>query len=231
VTRSLDLSGQGGTQENGAQLIGAVMIPQEFAPQKWGDPQLDEVVDAKGNDLKPGDSDTARGFMMRTRFAEMQNGDEEESSTNNIQRHVVSFSFRPPDWKINEIARIKGSVRLQYFGGSQVVKLTNAVPASWIADASKMMGGGMFNSSEKALNSATLAGLRLSLSGQMGMAQSGMTMLELQVKGKQAALTDAQVFDADGRPWPTLLPQQDIGGDEANMSQILVAGKPQPALS
>jgi len=231
VTRSLDLSGGGGAQGSAAQLTGAVMIPQELAPPKWGEPKLDEVVDAKGNDLKPAADDEQRGFSMRSRYSGNENGDEEESETNHVQQHVVTIAFRPPDWKINEIARIKGSISLQYFGGSQqVVKLTNAVPGKWITDASKMMGGG-FDASEKPLNSAALADLGLSLSVQMGMVQSGMTVLSLQVKGTQATLTDAQVFDADGKPWPTFLQQQDSGGGEESSCQIMVAGKPQPPLS
>jgi hypothetical protein len=61
------------------------------------------------------------------------------------------------------------------------------------------------------------------------MVQNAMTMLELQVKGKDAALTDAQVFDANGRPWPTFLQQSDTG--EESRCQIMIAGKPQPPLS
>ena len=92
-----------------------------------------------------------------------------------------------------------------------------------------MMGGGGFDSSEKPLNSAKLAELGLSLSVQMGMVQNGMTLLMLQVQGKQAALTDAQAFDAQGRPWPTFLQQQDTS--DQGMCQIMIAGKPQPPLS
>jgi hypothetical protein len=230
VTRSMDLSG-GGAEGNVAQLIGAVELPQEFAPPKWGEPKLDEVVDARGNDLKPAAAGEERGFSQRSRFTDSENGAAEESATNKIHRHVATISFLPPDWKISEIARIKGSFNLQYFGGLQVVKLTNAVPAKWLTDASKMMGGAAFDSSEKPLNSAALAGLGLSLSVQMGMVQSGMTMLTLQVTGKQAALTDAQAFDADGKPWPTMLQQEDSGGNETFTCQVMIAGKPQPPLS
>jgi hypothetical protein len=232
VTRSLDLSGGGGAQESAAQLIGAVVVPQEYAPQKWGEAKLDEATDAKGNDLKPSESVEDRMLSMRARYSIVEGGDEEGTSTNSPseQRHVVALGFRPPDWKVNEIARIKGSVSLQYFGcGSQVVKLTNAVPANWIMDISTPMRGGGFNPAEKRLNSPKLTELGLSLSLQMGMAQSGMTILTLQVNGQQAALTDAQVFDADGKPWPTFLQQQDVG--EQGACQIMVAGKPQPPLS
>lgn len=227
VTRSLDLSGEGGSQPSSAQFSGAVLLPQELQPQKWGDPKLDEVTDAKGNDLKPADNDENR-FSSRS-FSSRFEGDDEDDT--NQPSHLVTMEFRAPDWKIKEIARIKGSIDLQYFGGSQVVKLTNAVPAAWIVDASKGAGSMMgMDRSEKNLQSETLAALGLDLSVQMGMTQPGVTMLMLVVKGKDASLLDAQVFDANGQPWPTQLQAQNFGG-ESGMCQVIVAGKPQPPLS
>lgn len=232
VTRSLDLSGEGGSQENQARLIGAIVVPAEFVPQKWGDAKLDEVVDGKGNDLKPGNSQEDRFQSMRFSSGVDAEENGEDTSTNgpSTQRHVVFLSFRPPDWKVNEIARIKGSATLQYFGGLQtVVKLTNAIPANWIMDMAKMMSGGGFNQSEKNLKSQALSDLGLSMSVPMCMSQSGMTMVTLQVTGGNAALTDVQVFDADGKPWPTMLTQRDMG--DRGTCQVVVAGKPQPPLS
>jgi len=189
---------------------------------------LEEAVDAKGNDLKP----TNPGMASRYSGMEnMENGDDEAEATNNLKQHVVTLGFRPPDWKINEIARIKGSLSLQYFGGSQVVRLTNAIPAKWLMDPEKMMGGGGFDQSEKPLNSPELAATGLSVALQMGMLQSGMTVLMLQVKGAGSALTDAQVFDADGRPWPTFLQAQDFGMGDSGSCQIMVTGQPRPPLS
>jgi hypothetical protein len=232
ITRSLDLSGEGGPQQNQAQLIGAIVVPAEFVPQKWGKVTLDEAVDSKGNDLKPANSAEDRFTSMTFGYGVRDNEQNEGDASTNppaLQRHVVSLAFRPPDWKVNEIARIKGSAVLQYFGGSQtVVKLTNAVPANWIMDVSRMMGGS-FDSSEKNFRSDALNALGLSISAAMCMSQSGMTVLTLQVKGKNAALADAQVFDADGRPWPTMLTQMDIG--EAGTCQVMIAGKPKPPLS
>jgi hypothetical protein len=232
VTRTLDLSGNGGGQESAAQLIGAVVIPQEFAPAKWGEPKLEEAVDAKGNNLKPDEAGEEHHFSsISGRYSGTDNEEEEGIATNRVQQHVISLGFRPPDWKINEISRIRGTISLQYLGrAQQVVKLTNAVPGKWIADASKMRGGS-YDASEKPLNSAALAGLGLSLSVQMGMIQSGMTMLTLQVKGSQTTLTDAQVFDADGRPWPTFLQSPNSSAREESYCQIMIAGQPQPPLS
>jgi hypothetical protein len=232
VTRSLDLSGAGGSQESSAELTGAVEIPREFAPPKWGAPKLEEATDAKGNDLKPAANGDENGFSMRSHWSSgSENGDDEETKTNSVQRHVVTLDFHPPDWKINEIGRVKGSVSLQYFGSAQqVVKLTNAVPATWIRDQAAM-NISSFDSSDKPLASEALTGLGLTLSVQMGMIQGGMTMLTLQVKGTQATLTDAQVFDAAGKPWPTTLAQMDFGGGEEGTCEIMVAGKPQAPLS
>jgi hypothetical protein len=239
VTRSLDLSGEGGAQESGAQLTGAVVVPPEFEPQKWGEPKLDEVVDAKGNDLKPGEGGEGRAFA-RPWSSGLGGADEEDNESTNPPQHVITISFRAPDWKVNEIARLKGSLTMQYYGGSQVVKLTNAIPTDWITDVSNlpggMMGGRFDESTAKPINSAALAGLGLSLSAQTCVAQSGLTMLTLQVQGQQAALTDAQVFDAGGRPWPTIFPPQGFGGggggdDDSESLEIIVAGKPKPPLS
>lgn len=229
ITRSLDLSGEGGTQQNAARLLGAVVVPAEFVPQKWGEAKLDEVVDAKGNDLKPsGNSMEERMAAMQFNAGASEEDDEGDAATNAAteQRHVVSLAFRPPDWKVNEIARIKGTAALEYFGGTQtVVKLTNAVPANWIMDMSQMN----YNASEKNLHSPGLTALGLAISVPMCMSQSGMTMLTLQVTGKTAAMTDVQVFDADGKPWPTMLSQMNMG--EAGTCQVIVAGKPKPPLS
>ncbi len=230
VTRSLDLSGEGGGEENSAQLIGAVTLPRELAPQKWGEPKLDEALDAKGNSLKlAGNEERMSSFRYRS-LDLIGDEEEEDSKPAAEERHVVTFGFKPPDWKVKEIARIKGSVGLQYFGGSrEVVKLTNAIPANWIADVSRMMSGG-FDSTEKKINDTRLAESGLTLTLQMGMTQSGMTMLSLQTAGTQAVLADAQVFDADGAPWPTFLTQENALGDEGSC-QVMVAGKPKPPLS
>ena len=236
VTRALDLSGSGGSPESGAQLIGAVTVPPEYAPQQWGEPKLDEVTDAKGKSLKPAESAQGEGQarMMQSRYSSM-GGDaaDDDDATNapSDSRHVISLAFLPPDWTMSEIARIKGSVSLQYIGGgTQVVKLTNAVPANWIMSASSAMSGFMNSSTEKRFESQALTDLGLSLSLQMGMSQAGMTLLMLQVGGNQAALNDFQVFDASGKPWPTIVAQiQDMG--QGRMCEVVVAGKPEPPLS
>jgi hypothetical protein len=65
----------------------------------------------------------------------------------------------------------------------------------------------------------------------MAMSQSGVTMLMLQIDGKKGVLVDAQVFDAQGKPWPTFLGQQNMGMGEGNGCQLVVPGSPPAPLS
>jgi len=235
VTRSLDLSGDGGMRGNEAKLIGAVILPQELAPQKWGEVNIEEVVDSKGANLKlnpsPNNSGWSRSVQVGMAGAEEdQDQDSEEPPKNGTeQRRTVTLTFRPPDWKIKEIARIKAAMSLQYFGTAHLVKLSNAVPASWIVDPTKQSNFGGLDASQKPLSDPKLAQLGLALHFQMGMAQAGWTMLMLQVSGSKAALADAQVFDAEGRPWPTMMEQSEMGQDGA--CQLVVAGQPKGPLS
>ena len=231
VTRTLDLSGEGGMHQNSAQLFGAVVLPKEFTPQKWGEVKLEEVVDGKGNNLKLAEHDASRfgsQFVRDEQEEDDEDGNKPASAAED--RHMITLSFQPPDWKVKEIARIKGALNLQYYGAAQIVKLTNAVPASWIVDPLKTPNAfdGM-GATERSLNDPKLAELGLPIRFTMGMAQSGMTMLMLQPGGKKAALADAQVFDAEGHPWPTTFQSMAFG--EEGGCQVVVAGKPHPPLS
>jgi hypothetical protein len=111
------------------------------------------------------------------------------------------------------------------------VKMSNAIPANWIVDPTQGLRNGGFDGSEKKINSPKLTELGMPLSLQMGMAQSGMTMLMLQIGGKKGVLIDAQVFDAQGKPWPTFFAQQNMGGAEGDGCQLMVPGSPPAPLS
>jgi len=232
VTRLLDLSGEGGTHENQAQLFGALVLPRELAPQKWGEPRIDEVVDAKGNSLTPeGGPDvfSRGGFTAQLEAVEEEGGDK-SGAPSAEQRKPVTLRFQPPEWKVKEIARIKASMTLQYLGGAQhVIKLTNAVPAKWIRDPKNAVEPDFQDDHIRSLTHPALAELGLTLNFAMGVAQSGFTTLMLQVSGKKGALTDAQVFDATGRPWPTFVQPQTSG--QAGACSLSVAGRPSPPLS
>ena len=60
--------------------------------------------------------------------------------------------------------------------------------------------------------------------------QNGMTTLSLQTGGPNS-LVDAQVFDAEGRPWPTTVWKPENNNDDFVQFQIMVPGKPKPPFS
>ncbi|PWU17991.1 MAG: hypothetical protein C5B50_10100 [Verrucomicrobia bacterium] len=241
VTRTVDLSGEG-AQGSQAELTGAVIMPPDLAPQRWGEAKLQEVSDAKGNNLMPKQGDDSYGgstrYFSRYNYSSANSSDdgqEEPNSEAPVEKpHVINLSFKAPEWKIKQIAKIKGAIELQYLGGSEIVKISNAVPARFVMDMSKGSSAlaNMFQSgrNQSQISDARLSELGLSLKLQMAMVQSGMTVLSLETGGK-AALTDAQVFDSEGRPWVTSMMQQDPGGSESQSCQIMVAGKPKPPLS
>jgi hypothetical protein len=63
------------------------------------------------------------------------------------------------------------------------------------------------------------------------MAHANMTSISLEISGSQRALMDAQVYDADGRAWPTTLAEQDQTEAEERTVQLAVMGTPKPPFS
>jgi hypothetical protein len=239
VTRSLDLSGEGGGRDSQAQLTGAILVPADLAPQQWGAVKLEEAVDGKGKSLMPKEDGEGMSrfshhtsFGMREETEEADDADAAQPKPAAEKEHPVTLSFRAPEWKVKEIAKVKGVLELEYLGGSEVIKLSNAVPASVVMDASKGSSITYSSDSERGqIADSRLAELGLSLRVQMAMVQSGMTTLSLETSGGKATLVDAQVFDAEGRPWPTMLVQDDSSSSEERSCQVMVAGKPKPPFS
>lgn len=239
VTRSVDISGEG-AQPSQAVLNGAVVIPPELAPQQWGTTKLIEAVDSKGNSLMPKQDEDGsmagfRSFSDHFDRQEMPESDSEESPAAKAPREklrMITLQMKAPDWKIKQIARIKASMDLQYLGGAEVLKLTNAVPAAMVMDMSKP--GSLMNFSSDSdrgqVSDPRLSAMGLSLRVESAMVQSGMTMLSLETGGGKSALVDAQVFDAEGRPWPTTINASD-SAQESRSCQVIVAGKPKPPFS
>lgn len=104
--------------------------------------------------------------------------------------------------------------------GDALLKLTNAVPVGWVEPSDND------ESKQRALRNMSLPEFGLKLTFQIGLSESGLTTLVLQAKETKTVFPEAQVFDAKGRPWPTLLLQQGHGHYD-----IMVAGRPAAPLS
>jgi hypothetical protein len=228
VQRSLDLTGQGHGGANQATFTGAVVLPAELAPARFGEGQLKEVIDDHGRSLLPRRDDRAsqrfqRSFGMTA--AETQTDPTEK-------RHVVTLTFLPPERTARHLGKLSATLDLLYPGESQVVKIEQAIPADWIMDMTKPDARAMFRGGddERTISSVDLSRAGLTISALMCMRQQGATMLMFNVKGDQADMTDLQVYDAHGKPWPTTLVVQPSWGEDTQC-QVIVPGAAEAPLS
>jgi hypothetical protein len=237
VTRSLDLSGEGGAQASSTQLTGGILLPPELAPQRWGEMKLEEAVDAGGNNLMPKDENSTMSRLPDiaqpdSGSASEENPAETTPGDRTARPYLVSLNFNAPEWKVKQISRVKAVLELEYLGGSEVVKLSNAVPASMVMDMSKRSRSGFeFNSERGQMTDPHLSLLGLVLRVQMAVVQNGMTTVSLEASGRKAAIIDAQLFDKEGRSWTTAFAQDDSSDGSSSRCQLVVAGRPAPPFS
>lgn len=237
VARFISLGGRGGSEDNLAVLTGAVVVPKEFEPLRWGLARLSEAVDATGKSLLP-EEDRQRGGPRGSPPSGRAVPDDQEAPEDGAKRTApaearqgVRLEFRAPEWSVKAIARIRGVQPLQYPGPSQVVKLAGIVAEKMIVDltlrGSRSFGFGGPNPG--VINNERLRAAGLDLRVTKATVYYGMTTVGLAVKGRRSLLLDAQVFDADGRPWPTACQRRDTGEGEG--CDLVVVGRPRGPLS
>jgi hypothetical protein len=248
VQRAIDLSGKGYGGNNQARLVGFVVLPAALKPQRWGAPELEEALDAKGKSLKaPADEDGPhfpRPYSPDYRNRPDGDGDTEEDEDGTDkpaateERQLVSFDFQAPDWNVKSIAKVKGSIALNYGGGLHLAKVTNAIPASWIPAAKE--GGAPFDmdfssSSDEGgrlLKNADLDRLGAKVTCSSVVRQMGGLMLQFQTESEACVIKDVQVYDADGKACPMLRGGPGMMGmDDNGSTQVYVGGEPKPPLS
>jgi hypothetical protein len=240
VTRVLDLSGDGG-EASQAHLSGTVIVPAALAPARWGAVRFIEVLDANGVSLAPKEDEDAmsrfRGAFGRYgSFGGNADGENEEAGSDKARpagdvRHEIAISFLVPAWKVKSIRSLQAAVPMHYLSGSEVVKLTNAVPASLVLDMANRRSFGLRRDEGGGGEHPRLAELGLAVRVGGAMAQANMTAITLEISGGERALVDAQIYDADGRAWPTTLGEQDQTEAGERMVQLAVMGRPKPPFS
>jgi hypothetical protein len=239
VQRAVDLSGEGHEQSQ-AQLNGVVIVPAAFAPAQWGQAKLTEALDAKGKSLVPKEDEDGMSFSRRYSHMSYGEGDEDEDEdapdkakpADEVKRDVT-LTFLAPDWKVKSLKSVKATVPMQYLAGSEVVKLSNAVPANLVMDMTKQRSFTYSGGDERgAIEHPRLAELGISAKVQMAMAQGSVTTVSLEFSGGKLALVDAAVYDADGRAWTTTFTAPDSSDeDDARSVQLMVAGAPKAPFS
>ncbi len=220
VTRTFNLTGQNRIGENRAMLIGAVVVPMKYKPLRWGKPKFTHVTAAGGANLlqKVDEGRFARRFGVGDFGWGM---DEESQDKAEDVAKIVQVPMKVPPPEVTSIASVKGSIAMHFGGALHVLKVKDAIKT--VADQAAGFGVGF---SERApLNDAALKDLGVTIQVMGAARQRGFTMLMLQMGEDGAVVKDIQVFDKDGKVWPTLYVKQNTH------AQVLVLGQPQPPLS
>lgn len=224
VSRLVNLSGDSsyGGEGNRALLSGHVELPPALTPKQWGPPKVTEATDNLGNSLlikTSEEADPAEAFARRYGISSSGSSSRAKPSP----RQAFTLTFRPPEWKAKTVALVKGEMELTYAGGVEVLKMKNVIPTNAVvaADPEAMSGR---NLRPRTISDPRLARHGLALVLQAGVVHQGATMLRLECSGK-TPLLDLQVFDRNGRPWPTGFA---VDGESL---RVVVPGKPAPPLS
>ena len=226
-TRCFDLSGEGYGRGNSATLTGVITIPKTLAPQRWGAVQLSEVTDDQGRSLLP--PQRGREFD-RWRYASRGFfGEPPDAQHRTDARKMLSIPMNVPPPSARALRRLKATVELKYPGARHVIKLKDAVkkvPEPDADTAAQVRRVWSRMQPETALAHPKLQefGLKIVIS-DVGF-RFGTTTLAMNVTSENAVLTNLQVFDAKGRPWPTLF--RGMGEEYVHAS---VVGRPEGPLS
>jgi hypothetical protein len=227
TVRYFDLTGEGhGGWEQGTHLTGVVELPRDLAPQKWGEPKLDDVTDERGRSLLlTGDRDRFGGPS----FPGSLFGRGKEKADDKV-RHAVTVRFKAPDIGVERIRLLKGSIELSYYSGYEIAKAKDAVPKDAIQDPEKAMRRMRFDASDREVKSPDLDRLGIGMQMSHCMYNAGMTHLSVRLEEKGSSVSKIQVFDAAGEPRQTFFSRQGGGGTSSYVN-IAVPGKIEGPLS
>jgi hypothetical protein len=193
--------------ENQAVLQGNLVLPREMAPLKQQHPILTEARDNLGNDLTP------RATSSSSRMERMQSfGSPAKKPTGKEYRQPINLNLKIPDWKATEIEKLEATVNLEYFGGQQRIKLTNALRSEWVlANTQSYQAHSILDPQLSSL------GIKMYCNdGRRGM---GNPFVSLNVTSTDTVLMDIQVYDASGKPLPQL---RDSESDSGAQSQFTI---------
>lgn len=227
VTRSFDLAGSGSFYNDGGLLFAAVDLPQELAPQRWGELRIASITDDTGADLRAEDNSGGMSSYGITRPLEQELQTRAQREGRAYQ--LLEINTAVPDPSARRIRRVEATLPLHYFQAGYVIKVPNALAAGDISEQPRFSFG---SNSGDAIDHPKLDELNLSISIN-GAARNGGMLAIMLSRGEDGAgaISEIQVFDADGNPLPTVTNPMQFGPDTETTRQIAVLGDPESPLS
>jgi hypothetical protein len=222
ISRYFDISGEDNfynNNDNAASFIGALVLPVELAPFRWGRGELKEIRDDLGKNYLPKKQSFSRkANALNSIYKREQAKVKEKQKT---ATRFISFSFKQPVPEARSLKVIHGTIPLKYQGRTTLVKLTGEIPAIKSNENDFIMTNRVIIGSDKLKKHGLVVTLNsVSKNNQI-------TTFALKQKGEEAII-DIQVYDRNGKPWTTILRLLSPGQD--NIS-FMIAGEPEPPLS
>jgi hypothetical protein len=216
-------------------LFAAVVVPRDLAPDRWGTARLREAVDDLGADLRP----LGRGFGPFSSVKPpwdmvVEQALRQGSATET--RHAVHLSLRPPDPKAARVARLSGTVELEYLVDYRVTKLPHAIPPHWVrghpAAQRENPPPGATPIASPALDALGIELIALQVSRQVGAPPLGQqkTVFWFRTRSRGSEVAAIQVFDARGEPCPRI-PWHNQVTSQAHGEHFAAPGAPEPPFS
>lgn len=228
-----------------AELHGAFLVSSAWVPLRWGEPHLEQVLDAQGRSLL---RKHKSGRMDQSQWNDSNKGGElaegEKAAAQDLGRlrpqARVMLEFDAPAWDVRRLKLVQASAEFRYLESAEVIRITNAIPAATprpqgrsVGDASRPLpvSGPIELADERLLKQA----VEVRVSSVV--VKPLRTLIVLVTRGQawsRGVLADAQVFDSRGRAWSTMLRDDDpwkAHDLEVRSREILVAGHPEPPFS
>lgn len=143
--------------------------------------------------------------------------------------YPVEFELNVPPRAARRIARLKGRVEMRYAGGKEIVRIPQAVRAEQIRKADLAADIAFSSEEGREVESDRLKALGLVLKVRQAVQLPGALLMGLEGEAEKTYVDEVQIFDADGRPVPSLGRQ--FGGGEHFHGQMWLFGTPRPPLS
>jgi len=243
VTQSFNLAGEGFRGENSASLRGVVIVPRELEPVQWGEAKLEAIEDDQGEDLMlKGDQDDSRYGRLSREYERMnmlarraRDGEEPPDVT-----HPVSLAFIPPSFEARTIARLEATITMRYPGGTHLVCVKDAIAKDLIENTSLEKAyehvpedyyPGDDEEEDGAKPVLDKLGVTLTLQKASRVEDEDVLVLDFTLATEAGSVLQAQVFDANGRAWPTSVVGYPYYMPGAGRLRLCVAGEPEPPLS
>ena len=166
-----------------------------------------------------------RRYSRRVMYKEQRSEQEKYE-----QQQPVSFFFNAPDRDAQAIVSFKGEIELTYFAGSQVAKLDKAIEKDDVMDMAPLIKEetrAIPDFKEKKLDHPEWSDAGLNLTLLRVMAWGDSLAIYLRAEESGPLISQVQVFDGQGRPWPTVY----FSETNVYLPSIVVLGNPELPLS